>query len=623
MKKYWDTVLDTAGNAVPNASIVVTAYPGDTAVNIYTANSTAGTPVAASTVTTDSTGFFFFYAPDGQYILKVYLSGTLYRTLTDVQIIDDTYQEVPPATVAALKAIVPSTLTNGKRVSILGYYTAGDGGEGDYYWDSSSSATDNGGSVIQPTAGGTGRWLALGMTKFMQAERFGLKGDDSADNSAAWSNLLIASDAAKVGIEGLPGKIYQMGTFTIASTGYVPAYINMNGSTIKAKAGSSGVLCLVENPHGKRRHFRFENVCFDANSLCTNGFKLHGSQGGNYNNIYGIKATGVGVWISGESGYGVYYNRFTDMQSGEFGSGNTSRGIDVKSIGAGNFIASNTWINTRSQYNGSHGWDLDWASNTFVGCESEQNAGAAFNADNTYDTTWLGGYTESNDTGSGDKRTFVLTANSTGFKIIGGRHIGAGAYSATNGITGTTTGLGNVFMPTNMATGPTINELGKATLETVVSRGGVGVNSAGANSDAVNFSNATTPSIQMSGTTITAIDKDNTLWRFVRSIVKDRTGKSSSAGALDLSAVTTPEVSVALTENITSITFPTAVGERELGILFVQGGGSYTIAGWPGTAKLAGGAFTMTATNGKADWLLFRYSGATSTWIERDRSQNM
>jgi len=47
------------------------------------------------------------------------------------------------------------------RVDVLGYYTKGDGGGGTFYWDSTSTETDNGGTIIQATGVTTGRWKRL------------------------------------------------------------------------------------------------------------------------------------------------------------------------------------------------------------------------------------------------------------------------------------------------------------------------------------------------------------------------------------------------------------------------------------------------------------------------------
>lgn len=46
-------------------------------------------------------------------------------------------------------------------VQTKGYYSAGDGGAGLYRWDSASVLADNGGTVLEPDAGGTGRWILM------------------------------------------------------------------------------------------------------------------------------------------------------------------------------------------------------------------------------------------------------------------------------------------------------------------------------------------------------------------------------------------------------------------------------------------------------------------------------
>lgn len=58
------------------------------------------------------------------------------------------------ATIAALRA-----RALGGTVQVLGYSSAGDGGGGIFVWNALSTATDDGGTVIQPTGVPTGRWL--------------------------------------------------------------------------------------------------------------------------------------------------------------------------------------------------------------------------------------------------------------------------------------------------------------------------------------------------------------------------------------------------------------------------------------------------------------------------------
>lgn len=61
--------------------------------------------------------------------------------------------------IAALRLLTGDTALH---VSLRGYYAEGDGGGGLFYWGATSPATDNGGTVIKPTAvSGNGRWLRI------------------------------------------------------------------------------------------------------------------------------------------------------------------------------------------------------------------------------------------------------------------------------------------------------------------------------------------------------------------------------------------------------------------------------------------------------------------------------
>ncbi len=67
------------------------------------------------------------------------------------------------------------------RVDVLGYYTKGDGGGGTFYWDSTSTEADNGGTIIQATGITTGRWKDAD-TINLTIKDFGGKDDDLTDN---------------------------------------------------------------------------------------------------------------------------------------------------------------------------------------------------------------------------------------------------------------------------------------------------------------------------------------------------------------------------------------------------------------------------------------------------------
>jgi hypothetical protein len=56
-----------------------------------------------------------------------------------------------------MKALSPAVNSS---VNVLGYYARGDGGGGTFYWDATSTATDNGGTIIK-AAPTTGRWIRV------------------------------------------------------------------------------------------------------------------------------------------------------------------------------------------------------------------------------------------------------------------------------------------------------------------------------------------------------------------------------------------------------------------------------------------------------------------------------
>ncbi len=74
--------------------------------------------------------------------------------------------------------------TTNANVEVLGYYTSGDGGGGEFYWNSTSTATDNGGTVIQVTGVSTGRWIRI-INGNIYVKWFGAKGDGVTDDSSA------------------------------------------------------------------------------------------------------------------------------------------------------------------------------------------------------------------------------------------------------------------------------------------------------------------------------------------------------------------------------------------------------------------------------------------------------
>jgi hypothetical protein len=114
---------------------------------------------------------------------------------------------------AGLKALQAGVLP---CVTVLGYYAPGDGGGGDFYWDATSTAPDNGGTIIVPNSKPhKGRWRRV-VDGPLSIRWFGAKG--TGDNNTADINriaIMTAIDAAPIG-----GTVFMpTGTYFLAGSG--------------------------------------------------------------------------------------------------------------------------------------------------------------------------------------------------------------------------------------------------------------------------------------------------------------------------------------------------------------------------------------------------------------------
>ena len=82
--------------------------------------------------------------------------------------------------------LVAATPSAGDTALLLGYNAKGDGGGGELYWDSASTATPHGSIIVQPGGGGTGRWFrVLGQDGPINVKWFGAAGDGSTNDQTA------------------------------------------------------------------------------------------------------------------------------------------------------------------------------------------------------------------------------------------------------------------------------------------------------------------------------------------------------------------------------------------------------------------------------------------------------
>jgi hypothetical protein len=247
MQKYINNVQTLTGDAVEGATIVVKTSLGVPAT-VYSDNS--GT--VKSTITTDVKGMFEFYAADGRYNLSISGPGIYPYTLNDIQI-DETItaglvNAEPVANVAAIRSL--SKLQYG-TVSTFGYYAKGDGGKGDYYYDSTdTTSTDNGGSVIVAADGG--RWKLTGKDGKTNVKQWGARGDGSTDDTTPIANCISYMGSFTTPYNGgevfFPSGIYPSGEITLPNrVVLVGEGIGATIILLKAGANSNLITCPVNS----------------------------------------------------------------------------------------------------------------------------------------------------------------------------------------------------------------------------------------------------------------------------------------------------------------------------------------------------------------------------------------
>ncbi|RFS17022.1 glycosyl hydrolase family 28-related protein [Emticicia sp. C21] len=108
---------------------------------------------------------------------------------------------------------------------VLGYYAVNDGGGGQFYWDAASTATDNGGTVIQATGVSTGRWLRI-VSDEVSVRWFGAKGDGATDDSMA---IQKAIDYCAISLESIV--YFPKGTYIANDNLYLYNKVSLCGNS--------------------------------------------------------------------------------------------------------------------------------------------------------------------------------------------------------------------------------------------------------------------------------------------------------------------------------------------------------------------------------------------------------
>lgn len=166
--------FDSNGNLLAGGKLYT--YETGTTTPLATYTNSALSVANANPIILDARGEAIIYLQNAiyRYVLKDGVENTIW---TRDGIVSDLYGAALGATVplvvsniAALEAL--TGMSNDAVAHTLGYYTDNDNGHGTYRYDSSSTATVNGGTAIN-AAGGAGRWLLI-HSGIACAEQFGI-----------------------------------------------------------------------------------------------------------------------------------------------------------------------------------------------------------------------------------------------------------------------------------------------------------------------------------------------------------------------------------------------------------------------------------------------------------------
>lgn len=159
------------------------------------------------------------------------------------------------ATIAAMTAITKSKLTDNDEFFIENFATTGDEGGGYFYWDSASTDTADGGSILASDEAGTGRFIRK--TSYYTPEMFGGKGDGSTDDTTA---VQAAMDKGGVVIFAA-GKTYMYEPG--ADKGFNSNNILMGHGTIKLHFPSGApVVATIQQILRPKNYANVDNVSF-------------------------------------------------------------------------------------------------------------------------------------------------------------------------------------------------------------------------------------------------------------------------------------------------------------------------------------------------------------------------
>lgn len=147
--------------------------------------------------------------------------------------------------IASLKLLGGST-EHETIMRVAGYYTPNDGGGGDFWWDATSTETDNKATIVKATDIVTGRWKRLLPGGYVSLRWFGAKGDGVTDDALLYQDAIDYAVTNNVALY-VPKGVYLIGP----SKNYIKATM-VTGSHLTIYGDGPAMSIIKESPDKNR-----------------------------------------------------------------------------------------------------------------------------------------------------------------------------------------------------------------------------------------------------------------------------------------------------------------------------------------------------------------------------------
>lgn len=240
------------------------------------------------------------------------------------------------ATITALRLFAVPVTTS--YVFMRGYLLAGDGGEGFFVWNATSTTADNGGTIIQVSGVATGRWTRVYTSGPVNVRWFGATGNGVSNDTTGVTGAITWAISNGIKNVYIPG-----GTYIILSSitinqpitligdgdGFEAnfAYPQTIGTTLKWANGSA--LPFITFSLVNFGGWGMQDINLDCNTIASVALTIADCIGGYFRNVSAWDFTTRGLWCrsltTSTNSWHTFVNMNIDMGNSNLGAGECIR----------------------------------------------------------------------------------------------------------------------------------------------------------------------------------------------------------------------------------------------------------------------------------------------------------